>query len=129
MSTAPRGLYGAGGQGYQQQHMMSPIPAGMPYSPYMPMNMGMGMGMGPAGAMPYGQSPTLYWMPPPVGGGGHPGLPVDAQQVPSQGKPSAVAGVESTCPVLQRLCDDTYVPTQPWPVDQARDQPDRKSVV
>ena len=27
------------------------------------------------------------------------------------------------CPVLQRLCDDTYVPTQPWPVDYVQDLP------
>lgn len=33
------------------------------------------------------------------------------------------------CPVLQRLCDDTYVPTQPWPVDPARDQPYCAAVV
>jgi len=33
------------------------------------------------------------------------------------------------CPVLRRLCDDTYVPTQPWPVDAARDQPYCSAVI
>ena len=32
-------------------------------------------------------------------------------------------GPGNTCPVLQRLCDDTYVPTQPWPVDYVLDLP------
>lgn len=33
------------------------------------------------------------------------------------------------CPVLQRLCDDTYVPTQPWPVDFIMDHSYCNSVV
>jgi hypothetical protein len=32
-----------------------------------------------------------------------------------------LASTPPDCPVLLRLCDDTYVPTQPWPVDAARD--------
>ncbi len=31
--------------------------------------------------------------------------------------------------VLQRLCDDTYVPTQPWPIDQEADQPFCRAVI
>ena len=27
------------------------------------------------------------------------------------------------CDVLRRLCDDTYVLTQPWPLDFERDKP------
>ena len=43
---------------------------------------------------------------------------------------SAVAGsIERDCPVLQRLCDDTYVPTQPWPADHVRDLPYCSAVV
>jgi len=35
----------------------------------------------------------------------------------------AINDSNSSCPILRRLCDDTYVPTQPWPVDVDRDQP------
>eukprot|EP01038_Epipyxis_sp_PR26KG_P008631 gene8631-11664_t len=28
----------------------------------------------------------------------------------------------TNCPVLRRLCDDTYVPTQPWPIDEPADR-------
>lgn len=60
----------------------------------------------------------------------HMQLPPQQQQQQQQ-VPSFAAGitqqplppsVDRDCPVLQRLCDDTYVPTQPWPVDPARDQ-------
>eukprot|EP01035_Chromulina_nebulosa_P020182 gene20182-26200_t len=32
-------------------------------------------------------------------------------------------------PVLKRLCDDTYVPTQPWPIDSALDSPYCNAIV
>ena len=31
--------------------------------------------------------------------------------------------VAISCPILRRLCDDTYVPTQLWPKDQINDKP------
>jgi hypothetical protein len=40
-----------------------------------------------------------------------------------------LASTPPDCPVLLRLCDDTYVPTQPWPVDAARDPPYCAAVV
>lgn len=33
------------------------------------------------------------------------------------------------CPALRRLCDDTYVPTQPWPIDHHVDAPYCAAVV
>jgi hypothetical protein len=112
-------------------HMMMGGPGAVPY-PYMGMNINMNMGM------PYGGSGPLYWMQaPPAGPGaqfpaGPAALPMVQQQMGGYALPpqyqarapatiSATATMDPECPVLQRLCDDTYVPTQPWPVD-ARDQ-------
>jgi len=33
------------------------------------------------------------------------------------------------CPILRRLCDDTYVPTQPWPIDIHNDEPYCQAVI
>ncbi len=48
---------------------------------------------------------------------------VQQQQQQLHSQPFPQPGADVDCPVLRRLCDDTYVPTQPWPVDAARDQP------
>jgi hypothetical protein len=120
-------LYQMQQQGGGGQHMMMGGPGAAPY-PYM--NMGMSMNMG----MPYGGG-QLYWMQPPPGAAGaqFPSGPAPMTQqmggysLPPQYQARAqpptttTAAMDPDCPVLQRLCDDTYVPTQPWPVD-ARDQ-------
>jgi len=33
------------------------------------------------------------------------------------------------CPILRRLCDDTYVPTQPWPINIQNDEPYCQAVI
>lgn len=94
------------------------------------------------GMMPYGASAPLYWMRTP-----HAQQPVApfTMQAPFEPQPlvgghfasgsaapyaQGKGGVDSSdCPVLQRLCDDTYVPTQPWPSDPTRDQPYCAAVV
>jgi hypothetical protein len=111
-------------------HMMMGGPSAVPY-PYMGMGVNMNMGM------PYGGGGQLYWMQPPPTGpgaqfpGGQSALPMTQQQMggyalhqqyQARAPPATTAAaMDPECPVLQRLCDDTYVPTQPWPVD-ARDQ-------
>jgi hypothetical protein len=46
------------------------------------------------------------------------------------GSPALPAGgVSMMDPVLRRLCDDTYVPTQAWPIDPLADQPYTTAVV
>lgn len=60
--------------------------------------------------------------------GAFPTSALPQQQVASQ-QTFAQPGVDLDCPVLRRLCDDTYVPTQPWPVDLVRDQPYCNAVI
>ena len=41
----------------------------------------------------------------------------------------AIRGDVNNCPILRRLCDDTYVPTQPWPINIQNDEPDCQAVI
>lgn len=74
---------------------------------------------GPAGAAPHPLATTMG------------AFPATSTAMPSPQQPQAFAqpGADLDCPVLRRLCDDTYVPTQPWPVDAARDQPYCNAVI
>jgi RNA recognition motif-containing protein len=61
----------------------------------------------------------------------------DISIAPSHQQPSITAGVtggvdaNSTTSqiILTRLCDDTYVPTQPWPIDSVADAPFCRAVI
>ena len=41
----------------------------------------------------------------------------------------AIRGDVNNCPILRRLCDDTYVPTQPWPINIQNDEPYCQAVI
>lgn len=60
---------------------------------------------------------------------------VGYDSIPIANTPSYQGGIEATHGqtrekiILQRLCDDTYVPTQPWPVDREADMVVGQSII
>lgn len=121
---APYGGVLGGGQPQPPQHQASPYWMQQQQVHHLP--------------LPPFANPGDSFLPLSIGTGGAPALhnftasaqPLQAplaeqqqqqQQLHTQSFPQPGADVD--CPVLRRLCDDTYVPTQPWPVDAARDQP------
>jgi hypothetical protein len=60
---------------------------------------------------------------------------VGFDSIPVANTPSYQGGIEASTSqtreriILQRLCDDTYVPTQPWPIDREADMVVGQSII